>query len=169
MEPEFDSSDRNGARMSPFAFDSPTAIQFESFGDADNSNWTVSFSSPTDITAAVLAENQFNEAPPEGAIFAGFNVSLTLDSADVEPLSPSFNLEFEVTGGATAGVYDQFTLDSNSIGCGLVANQFDEFSEVFAGGTLTGTICIPIPAEDLDHPNTRVAIKFAEDSRVYFG
>ena len=38
----------------------------------------------------------------------------------------------------------------------------------FLGGTLSGTVCRQIPAADLDHPDSRVALNFGGD-RVYFG
>ena len=91
---------------------------------------------------------------------------MALDSADVEPLAPAFNVSFQIVGGATAAVYDE---SSFGFGCGVTPNEFGEFDEVFIGGTLTGSVCVPIPTEDLTHPNTRVALKFADDSRVYFG
>ena len=165
-EPTFTWTEGTGARSSPFDYDSPTTIEFQTFGDADNSIWTSTVGAPADITAAVLAENQFNEPPPDGTIFAAFDLSMTLDSADVEPLAPAFNVSFQIIGGATAAVYDE---TSFGFGCGVTANDFGEFDEVFIGGSLTGSVCIPIPTEDLTHPNTRVALKFADDSRVYFG
>ena len=75
-------------------------------------------------------------------------------------------MSFQIIGGATAAVYDE---TSFGFGCGVTANDFGEFDEVFIGGSLTGSVCIPIPTEDLTHPNTRVALKFVDDSRVYFG
>ena len=168
-EDPFEFTERTGARQSPFAFDAETPIEFQTIGDADGSVWTATISAPSDITALVASENQFNDPPADGAIFAGFEVSMTLVSSDVEPLSPAFNLDFEITGGATAAVYGELTLSGEGLGCGVVGGEFDEFNEVVAGGTLTGTVCVPIPVEDLAHPNTRVAINFLEDSRVYFG
>ena len=165
-EPTFTWTEGTGARSSPFDYDSPTTIEFQTFGDADNSIWTSTVGAPADITAAVLAENQFNDPPPDGTIFAAFDLAMTLDSADVEPLAPAFNVSFQIIGGATAAVYDE---TSFGFGCGVTANDFGDFDEVFIGGTLTGSVCVPIPTEDLTHPNTRVALKFADDSRVYFG
>ena len=52
-------------------------------------------------------------------------------------------------------------------GCGVTPNELDAFAEVFAGGRIDGTICIPIAADDLDHPDTRIAINFDGD-RVTF-
>ena len=158
-------TERNGTRSGPYAYGSPEAVEFETFGDADGSIWMTAVGEPRDLTAEVLAENQFNDAPMAGTLFAAFDVAMTLDSADVEPLSPLFNFNWEITGGASARVYDQFTLGT----CGVVPDSFDIVDEVFVGGTVSGTVCLVIPTEDITHPNTRVTLHFAEDTRTYFG
>ena len=79
-------------------------------------------------------------------------------------------MTWELLGGSTARVYDASTIETESFGCGVVPGQFDDFAEVFAGGTIAGTVCIPLPAEDLDHSDTRVALHFfGNDSRAIFG
>lgn len=158
-------TERNGARESPYTYGSPQAVEFESYGDADGSIWITTISEPRDLTAEVLAENQFNDPPEEGTTFVAVDVEMTLDSADVEPLSPLFNFSWEMTGGASARVFDQFTLGT----CGVVPNSFDIVDEVFVGGTVSGTVCFVVPVEDVTHANTRVTLHFAEDTRAYFG
>jgi len=49
-----------------------------------------------------------------------------------------------------------------------VPGEFDAFDEVFAGGTVSGTVCIAVPTEDLGRPDTQVSINFG-GSREYFG
>lgn len=115
-----------------------------------------------DFTTEVFAENSFNDDPPEGAVFAAAPVSMTLVSADKEPLSAGFNLVVEIHSGPN--VYDPNTLDT--LGCGVVPGDFDRHTEVFAGGTVAGEVCIPITAVDL--ANARVALNFGGD-RIYFG
>jgi len=163
-EPESDL----GTREMPWNYGGETPVVFDVFGDADGSRWNVTIGELTDITETVLAENQFNDPPPEGVIFAGFSVEMTLVEADKEPLSAGFNFSFEVLGGATSAVYDPGTIETESFGCGVTPDAFDDFAEVFVGGTLTGTVCIPIPTEDVADPGTRVAMNFGE-GRVHFG
>lgn len=162
------SADRDGSRFAPWPLDTTTSIVFDTYGDADGSAWDIKLGAPRDVAAEVLAENSFNDPPPDGVTLVGFEVELTLKDAEVQPLSVGFNLTWEIVGGATARAYSAGTLDTNFYGCGVVPNEFDDYAEVFAGGTLTGTICIPLLTADFEHPDTEISLKFS-DSRVYFG
>ncbi len=150
------------SRTEPYGFGEATAVQWDVFGDADESVWNTTIGAPVDLTDAVLAENPFNDPPAEGFVFAGFPVEMTLADAGKEPLSVGFNISFEIIGGASAGAHDGR--------CGVQPEPvFSEFAEVFVGGTLSGVVCVPVPADDLEHPDTQVALKFSSDSRAYFG
>lgn len=167
--PDVDPTDQ-GSRADPLPYDQPVEVTWRSFGDSNGSRWTTTVSPPRDITDEVLAANEFNDPPPDGVRFVGFEVSMTLTDAAEEPLAPGFDVTFEILGGATARVYDFSTIETASFGCGVVANDFDDFGEAFVGGTIAGTVCVPAPAEDLDHPDTRVALSFlATDTRAIFG
>jgi len=155
-----------GTREDPLAYDATVPVEFSVFGDADGSIWNMRITPPRDLTAEVMAENSFNDAPPEGVLFAGFDVEMTLASAGKEPLSPGFNFNWEILGGATSAVYESSTID-DIFGCGVSPNEFDRFSEVFLAGTLSGTVCIPLPAEDLNSPDTFVAMNFGGDRLVF--
>ncbi len=165
----FPTGERVGTREEPFGFDDPSTVVFETFGDADDSEWLVQIGAISDIAEVVLASNQFNEPPPEGVAYAGFQADMTLLSANKEPLSPGFNFSWEIIGGASAKAYGVATLDTNFIGCGVTDGDFDDFSEIFVNGTLSGLVCIPVPIEDLTHPNTRVAMNFTDGDRIHFG
>lgn len=176
--PETDESDESesvasdtamGTRAEPLAYEQPVDLRWNVFGDADGSRWTTTVGPPRDITDEVLAANEFNSPPPDGVRYVGFDVELTLLEAAKEPLAPSFNFDWEILGGESARVLNSASIETESFGCGVIGNQFDDFGEVFAGGTLAGTVCIPIPAEDLDHPDTRVALRFSSDERAIFG
>ncbi len=162
-------ADDIGSRQDPLPYEEPIDLTWSTVGDADGSVWTTTIGRPRDITDAVLAANEFNDPPPEGVRFVGFEAKITLVEAEVEPLAPSFNFSWEILGGSTARVYNSTTIDTESFGCGVTPNDFDDFAEVFAGGTLSGTVCIPVPVEDLDHPDTRVALRFADGNRAIFG
>ena len=83
-------------------------------------------------------------------VFVGFDVALFLIEADVEPLSAGLNFSWEVLGADTNLVYA-----GGAFGCGVVPNEFDDFAEVFAGGALTGTVCIPISRHRISPTPTR--------------
>lgn len=153
----------DGSRAQPWPAGSTVDITWDVLGDADESVWTTTIGTVTDVTAQVLAENQFNEQPPEGVVYAGFPVDMTLVSANKEPLSAGFNLSFEIHGAAN--VYDPNTLDLLG-GCGVVPGDFDMFTEVFVGGTVEGLVCIPIPTDELD--GATAVINFGGD-RIWFG
>jgi len=144
----------------------PHEIEWSVFGDADGSVWTTTVGPWRDITAAVAAENPFNDDPPDGLAFVGFDVEMTLVRADKEPLSTGFNLKWEILGGATRRVYGEGSF-ADVFGCGVSPDAFDPFAEVFAGGTLSGTVCIPLPIEDLENPYTRIAMNFDGDRVVF--
>lgn len=158
-----------GTRENPLPHDTESQLRFQTFGDADGSVWLTTVGEPRDITAEVLAENPFNAAPPEGVLYVGFEASMTLFRADKEPLAPGFNFSWELLGGQSAAVYDVGTIETESFGCGVVPGEFDNFSEVFVGGTVSGTVCIPFPVEDFGDPNSQVAIHFIDDTRAIFG
>ncbi len=158
-----------GTRASPLPYEVPINITWNTFGDADGSVWTTTIGPPRDMTAEVLADNEFNTEPPDGVLYVGFDVELVLQEAAKEPLAPGFNFSWELLGGATAAAYDPATIETEWFGCGVLGDGFDDFGEVFTGGTLAGTVCIPLPAEDFGHPDTQVALHFIDDSRAVFG
>jgi len=158
----------NGSRERPFAFDAGVQITWDTFGDGDGSLWNSTVSAPRDITADVVAGNDFNEAPPEGVAYLGFDVSMTLIGAEVEPLATGFTVTWEVLGGSTASVYDITTIETANFGCGVVPDQFDQFREVFIGGTIAGTVCIPVPIEDVDDPQTQISMSLIGSDRILY-
>ncbi len=145
----------------------PIDLVWDVFGDADGSVWTTTVGDWVDITDRVLGANSFNDPPPPGVVYAGFDVELSLVSGAKEPLSSGFNVSWEVLGGATLRVWTESSL-ADLFGCGSFGGEFDRFAEVFVGGTLSGTVCVPLPVEDLEHPDTRVSLAFS-DERVVFG
>jgi len=103
----------DGSRDQPWPAGSTVDVTWDVFGDADESVWATTIGPVTDITAQVLAENQFNETPPDGVVYAGFPVTMTLQSANKEPLSAGFNLSFEIHGAAN--VYDPGLADATAV------------------------------------------------------
>jgi hypothetical protein len=86
-----------------------------------------------DITDETLAENQSNEPPPDGFRFIGIDVTYSYDGAGSASA-------FTVT---TKAVGD----DNRELGteCGVTPGEFDQFGDIFSGGTASGTICFVVP------------------------
>ena len=139
-----DGSGAVGERSNPAPLGTPHDLTLDTFGDADKSVWQITVTGPgSDITDAVLAENQFNDPPQDGHIFFGVPVELTLVEANKEPLAPWLNIIFDMFGPASLKIFD-------SGQCGTIPNSLDDLTEVFAGGTLAGQICFTIPTQDAE-------------------
>lgn len=136
-----------GSREQPFALGSAAQFTLDTFGDADGSVWTVTVDGPgSDITQAVLDENMFNEPPAEGRLFYGVPVTLTLQSAGKEPLSPLFNISLEFFGPSTLEIMSSGMTE----GCGVTPNEMDSMKEVFVGGSISGTVCYSVTPPDVE-------------------
>jgi Ca2+-binding RTX toxin-like protein len=90
-----------------------------------------------DATAAVLAENPFNDPPPVGGVFSIARLRATRTGAGAE----SFDAGFRARAvGSAAVVYTTF---ENS--CGVIPEPFPE-TDVFTGGQVEGNVCWAVPA-----------------------
>jgi hypothetical protein len=147
-EPEPESSPEPepvGSRDNPVPLGQPANFTMDTFGDADNSEWSITVDAPgSDITQAVLEENQFNEQPDPGTLFYGFPVTFTLNSADKEPLSILFNLTPAFYGPDSLSIID----DGFDEGCGVTPFEFDILKEVFVDGSISGTVCYQVTEAD---------------------
>jgi len=139
-----------GARSNPFPFDTPAEFQWDVFGDADESSWNIEVSEIRDATAEVLAAHDWNDPPPEGLMFAAADVRGTLVQSSKEPLSFGWNVEFEMI--SDTNVYDLgYYSDLDARDCGFsFPGEFDDGAEVFAGGTIAGTVCLVVPADSFE-------------------
>lgn len=136
-----------GSREDPIPLGEPATITLNAIGDADKSTWTLTVDGPgEDITQTILDENQFNDPPPEGQMFYGVPVTLTLTDADKEPLSILFNLQLEYFGPSSLSIIDQLSSD----GCGVAPNQIDVTKEVFIGGAISGVMCYAVSNQDVE-------------------
>jgi hypothetical protein len=87
-----------------------------------------------DITAEVLAENEFNEPPPAGFHYVGVELTFLYNGGG--SASPSAVAIASV--GATNVQHDNGY-------CGLVPGEIDLYTELFAGGSASGTMCLVLP------------------------
>lgn len=109
--------------------------------------------STPDATAAVMAENQFNDPPASGNQFFIARVTATYLGAGSDSFDGTFRLR---AVGASAVAYSTF---QNY--CGVVPDQISN-TEVFTGGTISGNVCWQIRSIDatslitFDEPLTSV-------------
>ncbi len=156
-----------GTREHPWALNTATEIVLDTLGDGDGSIWSVTVGDLSDATERMVASNPFDEAPSEGVVFAMFALDMTLLDADKVPLSTGWNLYWEIFGGASNTVYDAWTMDDAF--CWLSSeSEFSTDTEAYPGGTLSGEVCIPLPVEDLDHPDTQLALSPSTGDRIMF-
>lgn len=99
--------------------------------------WTFTVTAPAqDITDAVLAENRFNDPPPDGYRVIGVPVNF-------EYAGDSSANAFEITD---KGVGDSIVVLDE--GCGVVPAEVDRYADIFAGGSVVGTLCLVAPIDD---------------------
>jgi hypothetical protein len=122
----------------PGAASTPARLAATAIGAAADigDGWQLTVAGPAaDITDAVHAENEFNDPPPDGFRFIGVNVTYTYDGA----------------GSASA-----FAVTANAVGssnlplakdCGVIPGDFDLSADIFAGGSVGGTLCFVAPAD----------------------
>lgn len=97
--------------------------------------WKVTVVGTTaDGTAAVRAENRFNDPPPAGSQF--YLVNISAEYAGSGSQSPLGDLRFSALDSSNTQI------DEGR--CGVVPNEFDSFTEVFTGGALSGNICFVV-------------------------
>jgi hypothetical protein len=86
-----------------------------------------------DITDAVMAENSFNDPPPPGSRFVGVDVTYTRTGSGS---GSALNATTKSVSGSNVELKSE---------CGVVTGEVDLYSDVFEGGSVTGTICFVAP------------------------
>jgi hypothetical protein len=126
--PEATTPVRLGTRTSPVPRGTEVAF--------DN-GWKVTVLGTTpDATAAVAAENQFNDPPKPGEQF--YLVKVGASYASQDSATPLGALAFSALEDGNTQIREG--------GCGVVPEPFDAFTEVFSGGSLTGNVCFAVPS-----------------------
>jgi hypothetical protein len=105
-----------------------------------------------DGTAAVAAENEFNSPPPAGSAFTLVEVALGYFGRD-DPATP-----FLTTISAVGAANTELSAD-----CGVIPQQLDVFSDLFAGGLVTGNLCFVTTPEDQAALQLYTEVGFGED------
>lgn len=122
--------------------------------------WTMRVVSFTpDATAAVLAENMFNDPPPAGSQFAMARVEATNGTTGPESFDGTYRLR------AVGPSNVSFTTFNNS--CGVIPDRISS-TQVFPGGTIAGNVCWSIPSADAAGLVLYDADSFTPTSWTYF-
>lgn len=113
------------ARLAPTPVGTPTDV---------GSDWQITVTGALrDITAEVLAENQFNEKPPPGYHYVGVDLTFTYNGA----------------GGAAPAQVSIGSVSADNVQhdgyCGIVPGEIDLYTDLFAGGSASGTMCLLVP------------------------
>jgi hypothetical protein len=104
--------------------------------------WAVRITSTQpDATAAVLAENQFNDPPEAGKQFFIATLAVTYVSG-TNPSSAGAGFSLRSVGPSNV-VYTTF---GNS--CGVIPDDLDSKGQLLPGGSMTGNVCWEIPSSE---------------------
>lgn len=129
-----------------------TVIEVTEFGQAV---YEVTLGASTlDATAAVLAENVFNEAPPEGFQYALIPVTVTYVGTESGTPWLDLSIDFVSAAGTSHTETDSFAVGP--------APSFIDINELFPGGTGTGNIVILIPTENAAAGTWAVSATFGD-------
>ena len=93
-----------------------------------------------DATDSVLAENQFNDPPPEGYQFLMVRIKVKNNI----PGSQRFESHRLSVVGKSAIEFSK--------GCGVIPDRFDDYREIFEGGEAEGNVCFTVKSLDAAEP-----------------
>ncbi|MTG88253.1 DUF2510 domain-containing protein [Cellulosimicrobium sp. BIT-GX5] len=128
-EPEGDAADAPGSRENPVPLG--TVISGSDFDVTINSV-------ELDATDAVMAANEFNEAPPEGYTYALINATVTY-TGEESGFALEVEIDYVTSTGEVLASYDTFAVPPEPE-LGL--------DELYNGGSTTGNTVIAVPAGD---------------------
>ncbi len=99
--------------------------------------WSVTINGVTfGATEAVLAENQFNDAPPEGYEYILVNTTAVY-SGEGSDFGWSVTVDYVTPTGETMTSSDSMA---------VAPGQFEGSAEVYTGGTINGNIVLAVPS-----------------------
>ncbi|MGB8861019.1 MAG: hypothetical protein WCC60_17300, partial [Ilumatobacteraceae bacterium] len=97
--------------------------------------WSVSVTGAAhDITDAVVADS-FNEPPPEGYRFIAVDVAYTFNGTGSDS---AFSVTTHAVADGNVALAEE---------CGSIPTPIDDFVDVFAGGSVAGSVCFVVPAD----------------------
>ena len=108
--------------------------------------WQVGFNGARVATEEVLAYNMMNYDPDPGNEYVLLNWSAKYNGEGSESFSGSFNVS---AVGGQGNTYDGDFMGMSSCGFGVIPDSMIGKGDVYAGGTVTGNVCVQMPASDL--------------------
>lgn len=117
----------DGTRENPFAIGSTVA----------NDDWQVTVNSVTlDATDAVMAENQFNQAPDAGSEYILVNLTMTYIGED-SGMPALVRVGFVTADGVTVNGYDSLA---------VAPDELNTTTTLYNGGAVTGNLSFAVPS-----------------------
>jgi hypothetical protein len=118
--------------------------------------WSLTVTAPArDVTDQAMAENSFNDPPPEGFRMVAVEVTLGYSG---EGAGSAFDV--------TTKWVDNGNLQRTGY-CGVIPNEIDVFTDVFAGGAVSGNLCFLVPSIEVA-TGTLYATTGFDEAYVYF-
>ncbi len=127
-------------------------------GDIPHWAIVVSATKP-DATAEVLETNPFNDPPAPGNQFYMVNMEARYLGPDSTTFLANYSLKAVGQSGVVYTTYEH--------PCGVISDEFPTFTELFAGGAISGWECWQISSADADSLQLLVDEDFG-DTRVWF-
>ncbi len=112
-----------------------------------------------DAADIVAAENMFNDAPAEGRSFVIWSIEATYTGSESGTAWIDLSWKLVGSAGNSFGGFD----DS----CGVIPDDLFEKGETFAGGVVSGNVCVSAETAQLDGGTILVEELFG-GSRTFF-
>lgn len=96
-----------------------------------------------DGTEQVMAENEFNDPPPDGNQFFIAEIEATYTGTE----SSTFWVDISLAAVGDSSVAYEEGFDAS---CGVIPEDIDDSGETFPGGTITGNVCWNIQSTDAE-------------------
>ncbi len=107
--------------------------------EISNGEWKIVVNSVTlDATDAVMAENPFNDAPPEGHEYVLVNYTVTYLGDDPNGAMPMSTVDYVSPDGTTMSSADTLAVAPDAI---------DTLATLYNGGSVTGNETIAVPSD----------------------
>jgi hypothetical protein len=147
-----------GTRANPVPLGAATDITFS----VSNERWRLRIvSTQPNATAAVMAENQFNDPPAAGNQFFIATVEVTYVSG-VQAWNPGIRVANDLRAvGPSNVVYTTFGSTSR---CGVIPDDISDKGDLLAGASMSGNICWQVPSAEA---SSLVAFIEREDKPYY--
>lgn len=144
-----------GSRDNPLQIGSTALLD-----DGDSAAWEITLGpAQLDATEFVLADDEGNEAPPDGLQWAILSVSAKYTGSRTGDASSDLQFAFIADDGTA---YSRFSTP----GAGIW-NSLGDSPELYAGETAKGGVLVAIPSEKPENGTWRIGLRWGEEV-VYF-